>query len=108
VWARYIQFEPAPFELDEDAALALLEEHYREHPIDQDAECFYYGILAYERSFVRPARSRVYLRAALNAFDAYRRQTSQDFRWDPVDDRYAHVVEDLWPALERAAGAALD
>ncbi|MCW8141749.1 MAG: hypothetical protein KIT58_22820 [Planctomycetota bacterium] len=108
VWARYIEFDTPAFEVDEDAALALLERHYREHPIEADAECFYYGILAYERSFARPHLRRSHLRQALQAFDAYRRQTSEGFSWEPVDDRRAHVVDDLWPALERVVGTALD
>lgn len=108
VWARYVQFEPAPFALDEDEALAVLERHYREHPLAGDAECFYYGILAYERSFARPRLQRNHLRRALEAFDAYRNQTSEGFAWPPVEDRRAHVVDELWPALERSAGVALD
>lgn len=108
VWARYVEFKPAPFTLDEDAALDLLDRHYREHPIGGDAECFYYGILAYERSFARPRLQRHHLRRALTAFDAYRSQTSEGFAFAPVEDRRAHVVDELWPALERTAGAALD
>lgn len=108
VWARYVEFEAPAVAVDEDAALALLEAHYREHPIDADAECFYYGILAYERSFARPHLRRRLLRVALQAFDAYRRQTSEGFAWLPVEDRRAHVVDDLWPALERVVGTALD
>ena len=40
--------------------------------------------------------------------EAYRQQTSDGFKWDAVDDRYTHVVEQLWPELEAAAGTALD
>lgn len=109
MWARYVNFEPAPFDVDEDAALATLERQYREQPISADSECFYFGILAYERSFGRgPQVRRRYLRQAIQAFEAYRQQTSDGFKWDAVDDRYAHVVEQLWPELEAAAGTALD
>jgi hypothetical protein len=108
VWARYVQFEAAPFPMDEDEALTLLERHYREAPMAADAECFYYGILAYERSFARPHRRRHCLRQALEAFDAYRRQTSEGFAWAPVEDRRTHLVDELWPALEQTAGVALD
>lgn len=108
VWARYVAFEPPPFAIDEDEGLAVLERHYGAHDLEADAECFYFGILAYERSFARPHLRRTRLRQALRAFDAYRRQTSEGFAWEPVEDRRAHVVDDLWPALERTAGAALD
>lgn len=108
VWARYVAFEPPPFAIDEDEGLAVLEQHYGAHDLDADAECFYFGILAYERSFARPHLRRTRLRQALRAFDAYRKQTSEGFAWPPVEDRRAHVVDDLWPALERSAGTALD
>lgn len=109
VWARYVNFEAAPFELDEDAALAALEQQYRQRPMATDSECFYFGILAYERSFGRGQQlRRRYLRSAIQAFEAYRQQTSDGFKWDAVDDRYTHVVEQLWPELEAAAGTALD
>lgn len=108
VWARYVQFEPPACPVDEDEALALFERHYEQHAIGSDAECFYYGILAYERSFGRPHLRRKLLRRALTAFEAYRQQTSEGFSFAPVDDRRAHVVDDLWPALERTVGTALD
>ena len=95
VWTRYVDFEPAPFELDEEQALALLAEHYREHPLGEDSECFYYGILAYERSFTSEGLRKDMLTKAREVFEAYRQQTSPDFTWDVVDDRYTHALEEL-------------
>jgi len=95
VWARYVQFEPAPFELDEEVALALLERYYRDRPMAEDSECFYLGILAYELAFAGPEPNRRYLKMAVLALDAYRRQTTMDFSWEPVEDRYHDARECL-------------
>ncbi|MGE0713604.1 MAG: hypothetical protein AB7N76_07265 [Planctomycetota bacterium] len=92
VWAKYVSYDAPPFALDEDRALAVLQSHYREHAMASDAECFYYGILAYERSFASPARRKPLLVTALEAFEAYRRQVSSDFAWEAVDDRYREVL----------------
>lgn len=95
VWARYVEFEAPTEDVDEDAALALLEAHHQVHPMAQDPECFYYGILAYERSFAPGRDGRADLRRALRALQAYRAQVDQDFKWEPVDDRLADAVETL-------------
>ncbi len=95
VWARYVDFEPAPFTLDEAQAAATLEAHYREHAMSDDSECFYYGILAYELAFADERNRRRYLVAAVQAFEAYRQQTSPDFAWDVVEDRYQHARDEL-------------
>ena len=99
VWTRYVDYEPAPFALDEEEALAQLERHYTEHPLEQDAECFYYGILAYEFSFgAPPGQQESYLRQAVAAFMAYREQT-RDMVWSPVADR----LEDSREVLDRSS-----
>ena len=95
IWARYVEYEAPPYPLDEDQALAFLEAHYRTRPMSEDAECYYFGILAYERSFASPALRRPLLLRALQAFQAYRQQTSADFTWDIIDDRYADLIESL-------------
>lgn len=100
VWRRYVDYQPAPYPLDEDAALAFLEEHYRHHALKSDAECFYYGILAYERSFVADHSALICLERALLAFRAWRAQAGVDFRWDAVDDR----MDDVLSLLEQQRG----
>lgn len=95
VWMRYVEFLGAPFELDEAKALAFYEAHYREHPLSEDSECFYYGILAYEHAFAGGEPDRALLRTALRAFQAYRDQTASHFSWDVVEDRYADAMDSL-------------
>jgi hypothetical protein len=96
----------APYPLDEDKALAFLERHYRDVPVDTDAECFYYGILAYERSFASDrSRPTSLATLALSLFESYRRQVGHDFRWEPVEDRYMDLVGEL-RARTRQQGAS--
>ena len=89
VWSRYVDYGLPPFVLDEKEALAHLERHYQEQSLQEDAECFYYGILAYEFSFAAPPELREsYLNRAVEAFTAYRDQTVGT-DWAPVTDRLA-------------------
>lgn len=97
VWARYVSYEPPPFTVDEDQALSILESHYRTHPMAGDAECFYYGILAFERSFAHTDQRRPLLLRALQAFQAYRGQVGPD-AWEKVEDRYRELMAVLRPA----------
>lgn len=95
IWTRYVEFKPAPFDLDEEEGLALLRRHHEARPIGADAECFYLGILAYERSFASESALLPCLRLALDAFEAWRGQVSQELRWAPVDDRHEDVIDQL-------------
>lgn len=101
VWSRYVEFKTPAFEVDEDEGLAVLEQHYAGRPMRGDSECFYYGILAYERSFASEQLRLPCMRKALAAFEAYRLQVTPDFKWEPVEDRYAHVVDTLWPEVPK-------
>ena len=94
VWHRYVKFDEPPVDLDEEEALRVLDEHFKTHPLTEDSECFYYGILAYERAFAQPDPKPL-LRRALAAFLAYRGQITQDFSFDAVDDRYNDALETL-------------
>lgn len=107
VWKRYVEMGTAPYPLDEDKALAFLERHYRDVPVDTDAECFYYAILAYERSFASDrSRPTSLATLALSLFESYRRQTGPDFRWEPVEDRYTDLVGDLRAKTRQQVGSS--
>lgn len=95
IWIRYVQHERPELELEEAQALAQLEAHYASHPLEADAECFYYGILAFERAFAEPSRRTELLERALTVFRAYRSQTSDGFAWEAVEDRYQDTLEQL-------------
>ena len=102
VWTRYVDHEQPADPIDEVEALRTLEAHHTEHGLTSDAECFYYGILAFERSFAEPARRRELLERALRAFRSYRDLTRDGFVWEPVEDRYQEALEEL----ERVASLA--
>ena len=44
IWAKYVDFTRPPSEIDEDAAMKVLEEHFRATPIAADGENYYRGI----------------------------------------------------------------
>ena len=102
VWMRYVEHGLPEQPLDEANALAWLESHYGTHGMDADAECFYYGILAFECSFAEPDRRQELLSCALTAFRAFRRQTSEGFVWEAVEDRYQETLERLGLATRAA------
>jgi formylglycine-generating enzyme required for sulfatase activity len=95
VWARYIDNERPKVPVDEDAALKMFEDYYSKHPLNQDDECFYYGILLYERASVLDESSATrarYLVKAKEVFEVYR-QVSGETEWDVIEDRYADVCQ---------------
>ena len=92
IWARYIDSVRAPFSIDEELALKAFEEHYSRHPLNQDEECFYYGILLYERAFSDDTNRARYLVKAKEVFDIYRK-VSGETEWDVIEDRFADVCD---------------
>jgi len=101
--------------LDEEAALHVLEEHYRRPANLKNPECYYVGILLFELGFGYPdeAKRAEYFRRARWWLEHSRQLSGES--WDPVDDRLADIAgffEDLGIALEpigpapAAAGAA--
>jgi formylglycine-generating enzyme required for sulfatase activity len=95
VWDRYIDNVRPRVEIDEELALKLLEDHYSKHPLNQDDECFYYGILLYERAFSSEdkdtQRARYFVKAK-EVFEVYRK-VSGETEWDVIEDRYADVCD---------------
>ena len=110
VWAVYIDVTKAPFEIDESEALHFFEKFYSKHPLNEDEECFYYGILLYEQSFSDDANRDRYLVKAKQVFDVYRDGTGET-EWEPIEDRYADVCdiiesENLLEKVQTAADLA--
>lgn len=110
IWTVYVENQKAPFELDESEALHFFERFYAKHPINEDDECFYYGVLLYEQAFVdEPNRDR-YLVKAQEVFRLYR-ELSGETEWDVVEDRLEDVSqmikdEDLLSKVKTAAETA--
>lgn len=92
VWAFYIDETRPPVKIDEDAAIKLYESHYGKHPINEDEECFYYGILLYEAAFRDEKNRARYLTKAKEVFEIYR-QTSGETEWDVIENRLADAVD---------------
>ncbi|MEZ0230299.1 MAG: formylglycine-generating enzyme family protein [Planctomycetota bacterium] len=92
IWAKYIDSTRVPFEVNEDVALKLYEQHYAKHPLNEDDECFYYGILLYEAGFRDEKNRARYLVKAKEVFEVYR-QVSGETEWDVIEDRLADTVD---------------
>ncbi|MEZ6187470.1 MAG: hypothetical protein R3F62_20985 [Planctomycetota bacterium] len=95
VWSRYVTYEPPAAPLDEGWALERFEAYYAEFPMERDADCAYYGILAFERSYSDSERRSGLLHLALRAFEIHRRLTPHEGAWDAVDDRRRDAEEAL-------------
>jgi formylglycine-generating enzyme required for sulfatase activity len=92
VWATYVDATKAPFEMDEGEALRFFEKFYAKHPLNEDKECFFYGILLYEQAFQDDVNRARFLVKAREVFQVYRKVTG-DNEWDAVEDRLADVEE---------------
>lgn len=94
IWARYIDNASPKIEIDEEQALRFFEDYYGKHPLNTDDECFYYGILLYERAFSEEdevTRAR-YLVKAKQVFEVYR-DVSGETDFDAIEDRLEDVSE---------------
>ena len=92
IWDRYIENSRPKFEIEEDEALKFFEEYYSKHPLNTDDECFYYGVLLYERAFADDQNRARFLVKAREVFGVYR-SVSGDTEWDAIEDRYADVCD---------------
>jgi formylglycine-generating enzyme required for sulfatase activity len=92
IWTFYVDGQKAPFQIDETDALHFFERYYAKHPINEDDECFYYGILLYEQAFTDPPNRARYLVKAQEVFTRYR-EVSGETEWDVVEDRLADVTD---------------
>lgn len=91
-WAKYIDSTKPPFTIDETAALHWFEKFYGKHPLNEDKESFFYGILLYEQAFSDEKNRDRYLVRAKEVLSVYREVTG-DTEWDVVEDRYADCCE---------------
>jgi formylglycine-generating enzyme required for sulfatase activity len=76
--------------LDEDAALRILEDHYKKPENAADSECCYLGILYFEHGFEDEARKVDYFRRA--RYWLSRSKALSQEAWDAVDDRLADIA----------------
>lgn len=110
VWARYIDNTKPPFEIDEEQAVHFFEKYYAKHPLTEDEECFYYGILLYELAFSDDRNRARYLVKAKEVIEVYRNVTGET-EWDVIEDRFADVQdliesEGLLEKVQTAAASA--
>ncbi len=91
IWNRYIDNAKVYGEVDEDDAVRKFEEYYSKHSLNEDDDCFYYGVLLYEKSFAAEKKTRIrFLRKAQEIFKLYR-EMSGETDWDVIEDRLEDV-----------------
>lgn len=78
--------------MDEEAALRVLEEHYRKPANADNSECYYVGILLFEHGFEfeDPAKRASHFARARWWLERSRKLSGE--AWDPIDDRLADIV----------------
>lgn len=88
---RFVDGE-RPAELDLRAALAAYEDHHERHPVEQDEQCSFYGVLLYEAAFAATdelERARLLVRAR-DVLRIYQKISGE--AWDVVDGREADAT----------------
>jgi formylglycine-generating enzyme required for sulfatase activity len=101
--------------IDEEAACRVLDEYYARPDKAGDSDCFYPGILYFERGFEDEERKEEFFRRALFWLQRHRQITGE--AWDAIDDRLLDI-EDFFreagvpatplPPEGGAAGAVLE
>ncbi len=105
VFAKYVEFGTPARELDEDAAIATLEAHYRQVATSVDGESYFLGILLFENAENHPEKRRQMMARAKLLFERYRERTGER-DWDAIEDRLADV-DDFLDRLPPAEAKAL-
>ena len=107
IWAKYVDFTRPPAEIDEDAAMKVLEEHFRSTPASADGETYYLGILLFENAENHPEKKKGMVAAAKVLFEAYRQRTGE-MDWDAIEDRLADADGFLGKLPEKDQVALLE
>ena len=106
VWTKYVDFGHTA-EIDEDAAIRVLEEHFRTTPASVDGENYYLGILLFETADSHPEKRKAMMAAAKVIFELYRERSGEkDF--EAVEDRLGDVDDFLGRLPEKEREALLD
>lgn len=88
IWKRYIDNTSNYTVLSESDALKFFERYYSKHPINEDDECFFFGVLCFELAFQTADETKQarLLGKAKEVLQIYR-QTSGEEDWDAIEDR---------------------
>lgn len=94
IWARYIDNAKTYAQQDEFQGLRDMEAYYSKHSLNEDDECFYFGVLLYEMAFLSDDKRLRYLRKAKEVFTIYK-EISGEADWDAIEDRLEDITEIL-------------
>ncbi|MEE8105849.1 MAG: SUMF1/EgtB/PvdO family nonheme iron enzyme [Planctomycetota bacterium] len=95
VWTRHIDgSDHYDHSIDEDQAIATLEEFYSTIGNRNSPDQLYLGILLFERAYEHPEEQVELLGRAKRILQFYRKVTGED-DWDPVEDRLSDIATAL-------------
>jgi formylglycine-generating enzyme required for sulfatase activity len=105
VYARYVDFSKVE-DIDEEAAIRALDEHFRKTPFSQDKESCYLGLLYLGNAMGTPEKRRTYLARAKVILDRWKERSGES--WDIMDDALLDAEDALAKFPEPERKAALD
>lgn len=94
IWKRYIDNTSNYPDVEDKEALDELERFYAKHPVNEDQECVYYGVLLFEMAWQtedKPRQAQLIVKAK-EVLEIYRRLT-EETDWDVVEDRLEECRE---------------
>lgn len=88
IWKRYIDNTSNYPDVNDVEAIEVFERYYAKHPVNEDDECFYFGVLCFEAAWCcddEAKQARLILKAK-EILEIYRK-ISEEQDWDVVEDR---------------------
>lgn len=88
VWKRYIDNVSKYPDVDDEEAARRFELHYSKHPINEDHDCFYFGVLLFELAWTTADEEKMkrLIFRSMAVLELYRKQSGED-DWDVIEDR---------------------
>jgi formylglycine-generating enzyme len=109
IWKRYIDNTSNYPNVKDVEAIEIFERYYAKHPVNEDDECFYFGILCFEAAWCcddEQQQARLILKAK-EILEIYRK-ISEEQDWDVVEDRLEECKEYISEnKLENAASVSV-
>ncbi|MDF1666335.1 MAG: SUMF1/EgtB/PvdO family nonheme iron enzyme [Planctomycetota bacterium] len=88
IWKRYIDLTSNYPDVNDIEAIEVFERYYAKHPVNEDDECFYFGVLCFEAAWCcedKQKQARLILKAK-EILEIYR-TSSEEQDWVVVEDR---------------------
>jgi formylglycine-generating enzyme required for sulfatase activity len=109
IWRRYVDNTSNYPDVNDVEAIEVFEAYYAKHPVNEDDECFYFGVLCFEAAFCcedEQQKARLILKSK-EILEIYRK-ISEEQDWDVVEDRLEECRDFIKEnKLENASSAVI-